>query len=139
MKRKSVLILCLLVVFSLTACATTPPSDQPPTFTEIQYKSLAASQELYNVSWGAFVQLYRTGAVNKDGNLIVDQSRYAVGLKLATTYYDSWMSWMNAVMAYERTKGIDGKLPVESAMAIAQKAAMDLLIIIQPYLMEGQQ
>ena len=138
MKRKSFVLVCLIVLALMAGCATTPTSDQPPTFTEVQYKSLAASQELYNVSWGAFVQLYRAKTLNNDGKLIVDKDRYAVGLKLATTYYDAWMSWMNAVMAYERTKGIDGKLPVESAMAIAQKAAMDLLTIVQPYLMEGQ-
>jgi len=133
-------VLMLVIMGLMSACATTQPgtTTPTPTFTEIQYKALAASQELYKVSWGAFKQLYDTKAVNKDGKLIVDAERYAAGLKLATTYYDAWMAWINAVMAYEQNKGADGTLPVENALAICSKAAMELMVLIQPYLMEGQ-
>ena len=131
------LLVMLTVAWLVQGCATTPQTDTP-TFTEVQYKAIAASQELYNLSWGAFVQLYRTKAINKAGKLIVDQDKYTAGLKVATTYYEAWMTWIDAVMAYEANKGVDGKVPVEKAMDICQKAAIKLLAMIQPYLTEGK-
>jgi hypothetical protein len=130
------IVLVAIMAMALSSCATTGTTTAP-SFTETQYKALTASQELYNLSWGAFVQLYRTKQVNKAGKLIVDEERYQTGLKFATTYYNAWMTWISAVMDYEKNKGAGGTMPVEKAMAIAQKAASDLLLLIQPYLQEG--
>jgi len=133
----SMVIVILGMLVAISGCPATTTNQVPASFTETQYKALSASQELYNLSWGAFVQLYRTKQANKSGNLIVDEGRYQTGLKFATTYYNAWMTWISAVMDYEKNKGASGTVPVEKAMAIAQKAASDLLLLIQPYLMEG--
>lgn len=140
MKRKiSILALAVLLV-GLMACAGTQinPTPTTPTYSEVQYKALTASQELYNLSWGAFVQLYRTQAKNKDGKIIVDQEKYFKGLQYANTYYDAWMVWMTTYIAYDKSKTEAGKVSVEAKMALCSKAATDLMTIIQPYLVEGQ-
>lgn len=135
-KKHRITLVLVAVMFLVAACATTQ-TGTPDSYLQTQYKMLAASQEAYNVSWGAFKQLYDTKAVNKAGKLIIDQDRYQAGLQIANTYYSAWMGWIDAVMEYEKTKGASGTLTVEQKAAMAQKIAAQLLTLIQPYIQQS--
>lgn len=132
MKRQ----VAILIVFAMVLAGCAAQQGGPSTFLETQYKALAASQELYNMTWGAFVQLYRTQAVDSGGKIIVDKATYDQGRVYANTYYHAWMTWINAVVEYGYGGAGDdkGKVSVEKTMAICQRAALDLMKLIQPYL-----
>jgi len=118
MKRKSVLLLCLMLVLGLAGCAGT--------FKTNAYKTLAASAAVYENGYPAFLELYQKGIITAD--------QKAKGKELATKYWAAYHAAADALIAYDAVANTENKERVAVAIAEAQKGLANLSSYIQPFL-----
>ena len=133
MKRNLNIIALIFIVLFLVSCAGTQDTTGP-SFIESQYKALTFAQETYNTSWGSFKEIYDMKLRKDDGTLIIDDETYQKSLKLANTYYDAWMAWMDAVIEYEKFKRYDDVVTIQEKLVLFQKASKKLLDMIRPFI-----
>ena len=118
--------IAIVLAVGIVACGAT--------FGQKSKNMLLTTQEMYDKSWKAFVELYETQAKGLDGEILVDKDTFDRGRAIAIVYYDAWMEANYAVEAYMTAPDSTKKEVAEHALNAMSAAFSRMLGYINEFL-----